>query len=71
MLAAAIARAMALVPDDRFTDSAELAAALRTAVPAASVEHRHWLGMTRLRLGIALLLLAGAFFAAGYFVATR
>lgn len=71
MLANAIARAMALVPDDRFTDATELAAALRTAVPAASVAHRRWVGITRVRLGIALLLLAVAFFAAGYFVATR
>jgi hypothetical protein len=71
MLANAIARAMAVVPDDRFTDATELAAALRTAVPAASVAHRRRVGITRVRLGIALLLLAVAFFAAGYFVATR
>jgi serine/threonine protein kinase len=71
MLAAAIARAMALVPEDRFADATELATALRAAVPALPVEHTPLLGTTRVRLGITLMLLAGAFFAAGYFVATR
>jgi serine/threonine-protein kinase len=71
VLATAIARAMALVPEDRFTDATELATALRAAVPAVPIEPARLLGTTRVRLGIALMLLAGAFFAAGYLVATR
>jgi serine/threonine-protein kinase len=71
LLAAAIARAMALAPEHRFTDAADLAAELRVAAPAdsprrSSSSEPRW----RLRVAIGIVLLACAF-VAGYLVATR
>jgi eukaryotic-like serine/threonine-protein kinase len=71
LLADAIARAMALTPEDRFIDASELASELRVAVPSELVERARWLNTKRLAVGIALVLLACAFFAAGYLTATR
>jgi serine/threonine-protein kinase len=71
LLAHAVARAMSLAPEHRFTDAAELAAELRVAVPAGPPEGKHPLGPRRLRVAIVIALLACAFFAAGYLAATR
>jgi serine/threonine-protein kinase len=71
LLATAIARAMALAPEHRFSDAAELAAELRVVVPVGSPERRHSLSPRGMRVAIVIALLACAFFAAGYLVATR
>jgi serine/threonine-protein kinase len=70
-LAAAIARAMALAPEHRFADAAELAAELRVAVPVELPGRPRSLGAWGPRVAIVIALLACAFFAAGYLVATR
>jgi serine/threonine protein kinase len=71
VLAAAIARAMSLAPEHRFTDAAELAAELRVAMAAAPPERQRSLGSRGARIAIVVALLAGVFFAAGYWAATR
>jgi serine/threonine protein kinase len=71
LLANAIARAMSLSPEHRFTDAAELAAELRVAVPAESPRRVRSLSPTGARIAIVIALLAAAFFTAGYLAATR
>jgi serine/threonine-protein kinase len=71
LLASAIARAMSLAPERRFTDAAELAAELRVAVPVEAPARKRRLGPTGVRIVIVIALLASAFFAAGYLAATR
>jgi serine/threonine-protein kinase len=71
VLATAIARAMALAPEHRFADAAELAAELRVAVPVGMPERRRSLSPRGLRVLLVIAVLACVFFAAGYLVATR
>jgi serine/threonine-protein kinase len=71
LLATAIARAMALAPEQRYADAAVLAAELRVAVPVEPPGRLRSLGPTWVRIALVVLLLAGAFFAAGYLAATR
>jgi hypothetical protein len=71
VLATAIARAMALAPEHRFSDAAKLAAELRVAVPVGTPERRRSLSPRGLRVVLVIAVLACVFFAAGYLVATR